>query len=341
MKTERLLEGLARVRREETTPATMNLIARQGHAQDLARCQELHVSLRLPYPEGCSRALVEMWRALLSNWAMQIFLVEDRARPLASRIVSFSATVFVTDEFCREAQSKLSPYLGVQVARRFLSHKLPLLNRTQVAQANARKGLNVIMCFGGCQSDGLSPEQILAVREKQSEAFHLGHSGYRMKEFLADAIGEEVSHWMLDSGAHLRRDYSRYFKKQDAQMPEASQRPRLVGLTKKEALANPGSYLSSLFVYTPPRFHFSHSEQLLLQHALEGETSDELATSLFISPWTVKKRWHAIYERVANIDRELLPVANDPDVASRGAERRRHLLHYLRQHPEELRPWSQ
>src|SRR5213078_45082 len=100
MKTERLLERLARVRSGGTTPAKMNLIARQGSAQDLARCQELHASLRLPYPESCSRGLAEMWRTLLSNWAMQIFLVEDRAKPLASRIVSFSATVFVTDEFC-------------------------------------------------------------------------------------------------------------------------------------------------------------------------------------------------------------------------------------------------
>src|SRR5439155_3714512 len=173
MKTERLLERLARVRRQEATPATMNLITRQGSAQDLARCKVLHCSLRLPYPEGCSRALVEMWRALLSNWAMQIFLVEARAKPLASRIVSFSATLFVTDEFCYEAQSKLAPYLGVQVARRFLSGKLPLSNCKQVARVNARKGLNVIMCFGGCQSDGLSPEQLLAVREKQSEAFRL------------------------------------------------------------------------------------------------------------------------------------------------------------------------
>ena len=343
MKTERLLERLACVRREETTPATMNLIARQGSAQDLARCMALHASLRLPYPEGCSRALVEVWRALVSNWAMQIFLVEDRAKPLASRIVSFSATVFVTDEFCCEAQSKLSPYLGVHVARRFLSHKLPLLNRKQVARANARQGLNVMMCFVGCQSNGLSPEQILAVREKQSKAFHLAHLGYHMKEFLADAIGDETLQWMLDAGAHFRRDYSRYFKKQDAPMPEASHRPRLVGLTKSEALANPGSYLSSLFIYTPPRFHFNRSEQSLLQHALEGETSDELAKSLLVSPWTVKKRWHAIYERVANVDRELLPppVANGPHVASRGAERRRHLLHYLRQHLEELRPWRQ
>jgi hypothetical protein len=54
----------------------------------------------------------------------------------------------------------------------------------------------------------------------------------------------------------------------------------------------------------------------------------------------VKKRWHAIYERVADVDSELLPpsIAYGADASSRGAERRRHLLNYLRQHLEELRP---
>ena len=42
-------------------------------------------------------------------------------------------------------------------------------------------------------------------------------------------------HWLLDAGAHVRRDYSGYFQKHDAPMTESSQRPRLVGLTKEEA----------------------------------------------------------------------------------------------------------
>lgn len=186
----------------------------------------------------------------------------------------------------------------------------------------------------------MSPEQILAVRQKHVEAFHLAHSGYRIKEFLADATGKEALQWMLDFGAHLRRDYSRYFQRLGGLTPQAPQRSWLVGLTKEEAFANPVSHLSSCFVYTPPRFHFSRSEQSLLCHALVGETSEGIAASLLISPWTVKKRWRAIYQRVTDVDRELLlpPLADGLHVASRGAERRRRLLHYLRQHPEELRP---
>src|SRR5262249_7722339 len=162
------------------------------------------------------------------------------------------------------------------------------------------------------------------------------------KEFLADPVGEETSQWMLDAGARLRRDYSNYFRRNHLPKPKSSKQPCLVGLSKKEALAHPGGNIASLFIYTAPRFHFRRSQRLLLQHALMGKTCEKLAASLSISPWTVKKCWHAIYDRVADVDGELLPppIAYGAHASSRGAERRRHLLNYLRQHLEELRPYE-
>jgi hypothetical protein len=323
-------------------PRVINLMARKGRAKDLADCHALHKSLGIPYDEASWRILPEMWRALLSNETMQLLVVEDRSKPLCPRIVSFNAAFFVTDEFASEVQSTLPPYLGVHMAQYYSSRELPILNRQQIARANAHDGVNVMMCFGGWDYDGLSREQFLAVREKQSEAFRLALSGYHVKEFLAEPIGEETLRWMLDAGVHLRRDYSKYFLKHGATVPKSAQRPWLVGLTKEEAFAHPGSYFAGFFAYTPPRFHFNRSEQVLLRRALMGKTCEDLAASLFISPWTVKKRWHAIYEQVADIDSELLPpsIADGRHATSRGAERRRPLLSYLRQHPEELRPFN-
>ena len=341
MKTWNGLDRLVRGHRANA-PGVISLMARKGNAQDLANCYALHEPLRLPYAQARTSILLEMWRALLSNGAMQLFLVEDRARPAGSRIVSFSTAVFVTDEFCAEARLTLPPYLAVQLARRYVSRQLPVLTRGQIARANAGDGLNVVMCFEGWPQDGLSPEQFLVVREKQKEAFHLALRGYRIKEFLTDPIGRETSQWMLDAGARLRRDYSSYFRKGPFPKPARSQRPYLIGLTKKEALAHPGSSIAGLFIYTPPRFGLSRSQQVLLRQALVGETCEKLATSLSVSPWTVKKRWHAIYQRVADVDKELLPpaIAYGARVSSRGAERRRYLLNYLRQHLEELRPYA-
>jgi hypothetical protein len=323
-------------------PDEINLIARKGTIEDVGECYALHESLRLPYPKTSWRILPEMWRTLVSNGAMQLCLVADRAKRVRARIVSFSAILFATDEFCSEARLEFPPYLGVELARHYLSRELPVLNREQVARANARDGLNVMMCFEGWAHDGLSPEQVFAVRAKQNEAFHLGLSGYHVKEFLADPVGEDRSQWMLDAGARLRRDYSNYFRKKHLPKPESSRRPCLVGLSKEEALAHPGGNIAGLFVYAAPRFHFSRSQRVLLQHALLGDTYEKLAASLSVSPWTVKKCWHAIYDRVTDIDSELLPppIAYGAHASSRGTERRRYLLNYLRQHMEELRPYE-
>ena len=183
------------------SPDAVNLMAREGCAEDIAFCYALHESCCLPYGEACRRALAEMWRALLSNGSMLLSLVENRAKPIGLRIISFAATIFVSDEFCCEVRSTRPPYLGVEIMRCYLSRELPVLSREQVARANAQDGLNVMMCFGGWKRDGMSREQILAIREKQVEAFYLAHSGYRLKEFLADAIGQEA----LQVDARFRR----------------------------------------------------------------------------------------------------------------------------------------
>ena len=338
------LNGLQRLVREQRakTQGEISLMARKGSAQDLANCYALHKSLRLPYAQPSRGILLEMWRALLSSGAMQLFLVEDRSKPLSSRIVSFDASVFVTDEFCAEARFTLPPYIGVELVRRYRSHQLPVLNSAQIARTNTGDGLNVLMCFEGRAEGGFAPEQFLAVREKQNEALYLALRGYHIKEFLVEPIGRETAQWTLDAGARFRRDYSNDFRQNRLPEPESSQRPFLIGLTKKEAFRHPGSSIAGLFIYTAPRFRFNLSQRVLLQHALTGETCEQLAASLSLSHWTVKKRWRAIYERVMDVDNELLPrpIAYGAHVSSRGEERKRHLLNYLRQHLEELRPYE-
>jgi DNA-binding CsgD family transcriptional regulator len=342
VKTLNIWKRLARYQ-QATSLDRINLITRKGSASDLADCYVLHGLLRLPYTKRSWSILPEMWRALLSKGAMQLRLVVNRAKLAGSRTVSFSAVLFVTDEFCSEARSsRLPPYLGVELARQYLLGQLPVLNRKQVAQANAGDGLNAMICFEGWAHVGLSAEEVLAVRAKQRDAVHLGLRGYRVKEFLANPIGRKTSQWMINAGARLRHNYYNYFQNYAGSEPEPSERPWLVGLTKEEAFSDPGSDVASLFIYIPPRFNFTRAQRVLLRHALRGETCEALAASLAVSPWTVKKRWRTIYERVADVDSELLPlpIADGLHASSRGAERRRHLLNYLRQHPEELRPFK-
>ena len=68
-------------------------------------------------------------------------------------------------------------------------------------------------------------------------------------------------------------------------------------------------------------------------------TSPALAKTLGVSLPTVKKMWLSIYERVSEVAPEL--IAEHAVVGAdnkRGKEKRRPLLAYLQDHPEELRP---
>jgi DNA-binding CsgD family transcriptional regulator len=339
MTTSEILQRLARAVADPVT-GTMRLMAREGDPRDLPTWHELHRSKQVPYSENQWPVLLEMWRTLLESGRLLLFLAEDRNRPAASRVLSCCAAIFVTDAFCAEIKRTSSPFVELELVRRYHVQQLPVLNQRQIAEANGGEGLNVMLCFEGSREATLSSAQKLALREKQRDALQLALRGFHLKELLGNPVGEESFQRWRDSGARSRKPSTRSDPRGSTPRGPPFPSARVVGLTRAEAEAHSGSYLSGLFVYDRPRFHFSRAEQRLLQHALVGETSEESAEELGLSAWTVKKRWQSIYDRVRAADAELLPpaIAHGTHSQSRGTERRRRLLNYLRQHPEELRP---
>jgi hypothetical protein len=229
---------------------------RLGDARHIGACCALLCAVRFAFDEASWEALPNVFETLLNLGAMQLSLVENIGLPSGPEIIAFCATLFVTDASCREARTILPPYLGSQVVRRYITGNLPVPDCGQKSG-----GANMMMCYGAGPCDALSSEHFLAVREKMAEAFRLAHYGYQLKEFLAEPIGQEARRWMLNAGFHLRRDYCEYHQARDRPLPQFSQRSRLVGLTKEEAVADYGSRASGLFSYSLPRFHFTHCEQ--------------------------------------------------------------------------------
>ena len=78
----------------------------------------------------------------------------------------------------------------------------------------------------------------------------------------------------------------------------------------------------------------------MLSLALPGATDEALAEGMNISLSAVKQMWISIYRRAEESLPELVPdFQMDIPASGRGREKRRSLL-YLREHPEELRPFS-
>jgi DNA-binding NarL/FixJ family response regulator len=108
------------------------------------------------------------------------------------------------------------------------------------------------------------------------------------------------------------------------------------GQPRELAQKNAGCWLATLFDYGQPIIFLTPAEQRLLTCALREWTDDEIAKGLAISTSAVKKCWQSIYTRVGLRLPTLLP--EDDDGGKRGVEKKRHLLSYVRNHPEKLRP---
>jgi hypothetical protein len=84
---------------------------------------------------------------------------------------------------------------------------------------------------------------------------------------------------------------------------------------------------------------FSASQRRLLWFALFDDSDDALMPLLDVSVHGLKKLWRGIYERIEDRMPEFFGDAGSGDDGKRGPEKRRQVLAYVRQRPEELRPW--
>ena len=116
--------------------------------------------------------------------------------------------------------------------------------------------------------------------------------------------------------------------------------PELFGLSRDEAARLlPGSPVRDAFQFTPPRFGFTAAERRMLRLAVTQLTDEQIGDELGISTHGIKKLWKSVFQRALDALPHLFDEAAAGDAGTRGPEKRRTLLQYLRQHPEELRPF--
>jgi hypothetical protein len=94
-----------------------------------------------------------------------------------------------------------------------------------------------------------------------------------------------------------------------------------------------------MYRYQPPVLHLRPAEQTLLAAALAGKTDAELSADLGLSIEAVKKRWMSIFDRVDEFKPGILSQS-EAYSDSRGPQKRHRVVAYIRNHPEELRPFS-
>lgn len=303
------------------------------------KCVASHSTLGPRYGKGIADLSVLLRRLLANDWYFNHALFEEVTDGKV-KLHGVGFSVFVTDKFLAEAKTPPMFWLGPEIARRVARGDSPLLTEKQVAEANSGTGLNVVVCQTGFDPENITRPEATMVA---STSFIEAHRGFRLNETVVQAESADHLAGVLNFGALLYSHTDGSYR--DLAQPNHQQivmQPHLAGTTQETAIRQQGSWLASLYFYEPPRLGFSRSEQRLLLAALDGKTDEELSDAMGVSLFAVKKSWRAIYTRVANGLPDLIPNAQSEEAPApdRGKEKKRHLTAYLREHPEELRPFS-
>lgn len=302
----------------------MLLACRPAHLSELAT---LFQTFGIPsaYGRDIRAQVASIWEQCARQGSLITTVFEDVSR---QQVVGVSIEVFVTDTFLAEILARPTSQLREQVIRRELMGQSVVLTLEQAQQANTQQGLNLFFLNDPLPPRPLSPEEFRAVDAKWGDVLY-DYRACRLQSIIWECYDQQALDMGLSCG----------MKVFPGQNPVATpDRPCLTTITREQALDQYGTHVSQMFMYAPARFTFTSGQQELLRQALMGATDEELAQSLYLSLSAIKKRWVAIYDRVRLTMPWLLPEDDDETRQTRGTEKRRHLLSYLREHPEELHP---
>ena len=320
----------------------MGLRARPMRPEDVSVC----VGLVAQHPVIGSRygnAIKDLGPSWLRSVGSEAFqaVVYEEVEGTQVTVWGLGVGVFVNDNFVRAIKAPPLFWFGPELARRVVRGHSPLLSDKEVRDANSFEGLNLLVweAFPCPNFAGRADVYHLMVK-----TYIECYRGFLLKEMItSQSEGAERLQWSMDSGGMFWDAVEgRYQSRLGKEPALVFEQPHLVGITRELEAGRPGSWVGVLFNYQPPRLLFTRGEQRLLLSALPGRTDEELSGDLGISLSTVKNLWRSIYNRAAPRLQEL-PLdypREDMGVAQRGREKKRRLLAYLREHPEELRPVS-
>jgi DNA-binding CsgD family transcriptional regulator len=288
--------------------------------------------------------LAEVWRNQLQreeNKAQLYFVDEGSNRTLCI----CGMTAVVNDEFVRIMKTPPHFWIGPEMTRRVIAGESPFLSEKAFCEANSNGGMNLV-CWDNCIRAGYEDNHEL--HRSLMSGFIDVHRGYRWKEIIApQPESPERLTFLVDTGAFVwDANVGAYTSKVTENPIEVMNKPHILGTTleaerKLRGAWNGGRWVGVLLDYHAPVISLNRSEQRVLTCAIDGATDECIAEKLDVSLPTIKKQWVSAYRRVeANIPALLSGALRPEGAVSRGPEKRRRLLSYLRDHPEELRLYS-
>lgn len=300
------------------------------------------IARAFPVGDTLARALPDVLRRLLMQGILRGSAIERAAvGSWQTEIAGFGLSGFLPNAF---AEAYLAaPYGHLELtlldAARRRAREPALLAPDAVAAANRHGGMTLFPLLWLQTPDTAGDPHARELLDLSHQIFLRQHRGYRLTNILKEAPAERAESF-LRGGFKVSTKLPAGTRMGFADLGTA--RDHIVFLASRRDFQTPwpGAMLDSLFIYHPPQCNFSAAEREVLSRAEWDMTDAEIAAALGATPDAIAKRWRSIYARIAR--HAPFVLRTDQTTATRGAEKRRHVVAFVRQHPEELRPylWS-
>jgi hypothetical protein len=293
-----------------------------------------------PVSEALTRSLTGVLYRLVEEDVLNGVIVEyvyGHGTPPA--VAAFGLSGFLRDEWADSYLASPLPHLALTLLHAALpAAGTPVfLTFEEIARGNSGGGLTLVPMFWLQQSYDPSDPETHVLLAHGLQLFFQRHRGYRLNRILKDVPAHLSSahldvgfreHYRFDAGTPL--SFCPEVGLESDHFVYAASRAEAEG-------AWPGKTIGHLFAYQAPRCGFTRHEQQVLARAADGLTDTQIAEHLGVTIAAVSLRWRSIYTRVM----ERAPFVLQPEEAAsgiRGPEKRRQVIAFVTEHPEELRP---
>lgn len=297
-----------------------------GHA-DLEACTR-RLPGWLPLPATVRADLPRIWTRLLGQPGFNADLIEDVRRPEGDHVVGLGMSLALDAVW--QARLREAPPACASAALYEALHRGDYAppDDKALATLNARGEVSFIVLHYAQAETDLNEADTLELLSAAMHLFRGAHAGYRLRELYQEGVGQE-GEYLASMGFRLRTP----------ERPDTA--IRLYGLNRDEATRQlPGTPVRDAFQFTPPLIGFAGAERRLLRLAVTDLTDEQIGSELGLSIHTIRKLWKDVNARALGRLPQLFDDSANAQEGARGPEKRRVLLHYLRQHPEELRPFA-
>lgn len=288
----------------------------------------------VPLEPRVRAAFPALLRQLIASPACTVTVFEA-ADARGTRILSFASGLFVRDAVAEQYLASPRPGWISTLLADLLDDRRPLLSLDEIRAANAAGGLTLAVfpvSYGRLAWDA---PLFVELRKQAPHAFMHLYAGYRLRAIYYEVFTDEVAGYLQQGGYRLLHDFS---SRAGSDFFGEDCRPRMLRLTPAEL--PPGAMSMATQMFDPPaaRLGLTPGEQRVALQALDGSTDRAIAEALGLSPETVRSSWHSMYGRLAGHLPDLDRVSRGGGGETRGLEKRRLAIEYLRQNLHELRP---